>query len=83
MLLKFIIKRLSVSHQACFMKKRGIVLGTRTKDNRQIYLYMVSSLFAEIRYEDDNPRMKVEALVLIDGLKKFTHYLEKDVRLRP
>ncbi len=77
MLLRLIFKRLSINRQASFMKSRGIVLGTRKKDGRQAYLYMVNNLFAEILYENDNPRMKVEALVVVHGLDKLTQHLEK------
>jgi len=80
MFLKLFFKRLSKSKQANFMKRRGIVLGTRKKDGRQTYIYMVNNLFAEIMYENDNPNMKVESLVLLDGLNKFNRYLEKDLR---
>jgi hypothetical protein len=80
MILKLIFKRLSVSKQAEFMKRRGIVLGTRRKNGRQSYLYMVNNLFAEILYENDNPRLKVEGLVVLDGLQKLNSYLEKDLR---
>lgn len=81
MLLKLFFKRLSLTNQASFMKRRGIILGTRTKDGRQIYIYMVNNLFAEIKYENDNPRNKVETLVMIEGLKKLNRYLEKDLRV--
>lgn len=62
------------------MKRRGIVLGTRKKGDRQSYLYMVNNLFAEILYENDNPGLKVEALVVLDGLHDFNRYLENDLR---
>jgi hypothetical protein len=80
MILKFIFNRLSQSSQAKFMTKRGIVLGTRNKGGRLIYIYMVNNLFAEIAYENDNPRNKVESLVVIDGLRKLNKYLENDIR---
>ena len=80
MFLKFLFKRLSIPMQAEFMRRRGIVLGTRKKGNRQSYVYMANSLFAEILYKDDNPRMSVEALVILDGLHDLNRYLEKDIR---
>ena len=80
MILKFILKRFSLEKQATFFKSRGIVIGTRTKDGRKIYLYMVSNLFTEITYENDNPKLSVESIVLIDGLKKLNKYLEQDLR---
>lgn len=80
MFLKLMFKRWSVARQAEYMKRRGTVLGTRYKDGRQSYLYMVNNLFAEILYEDDNPGMKVEDLVVIHGLSKLHSHLEKDFR---
>lgn len=71
-------KLLSTARQAAFMKRRGIVLGTRKKDGRQSYLYMVNNLFVEIRYENDNPRLKVESLVLLSGLADLNRYMERD-----
>jgi hypothetical protein len=82
MLLKLILTRLSLNKQANFMKKRGIVLGTRKKDGRQTYLYMFNNIFAEILYENDNPGMKVEALVLLDGIDNLNTHLQKDLRLQ-
>ena len=64
------------------MRRTGIVLGTRKKDGRQTYLYMVNNLFAEILYENDNPRMSVEGLVVLEGLNDLNKYLERDIKLR-
>lgn len=80
MFLKLFFKRLSVTRQADFMKSRGIVLGTRKKDGRESYLYMVNNLFAEILYEKDNPRLKVESLVVLNGLDDLNSHLERDLR---
>ena len=82
MLLKLFFNRLSLTKQADFMKRRGIVLGTRTKDGRQTYLYMVNNLFAEILYENDNPRLKPEAIVVLSGLHKLNRYLEEEIRTK-
>ena len=82
MFLKLFFERLTIERQANFMRRRGIVLGTRKKDGREGYLYMVNNLFAEIFYEGDNPKMKVESLVVLDGLHKLNSHLEKEVRAR-
>jgi hypothetical protein len=81
MLLKLFFNRLSLTAQANFMKRRGIILGTRNKEGRQAYLYMVNNLFTEILYENDDPRMKVEEVVVLDGLNTLNKHLEKDLRL--
>jgi hypothetical protein len=43
-------------------------------------VYMVNNLFAEILYENDNPSLNVEALIVIDGISKLHRHLEKDIR---
>ena len=80
MFLQLFFKRWSLSKQADYMKRRGIVLGTRQKGGRQSYLHMVNNLFAEILYEDDNPGLKAEALVVIHGLTELHRHLEQDIR---
>ncbi len=73
---------LSMESQAAFMKRRGIILGTRERNGRQGYLYMVNNLFAEIFFENDNPQMDAERIVVMRGLENLNRYLEKDVRDR-
>jgi hypothetical protein len=80
MILKWFFKGLSINKQAEYMRRRGIVIGTRKKNGRASYLYMVNNLFAEIFYENDNPRMRVESLVVLHGLNKLNNYLENDAR---
>ena len=82
MFLQLIFRWLSINRQADFMKRRGIILGTRKRDGRQGYLYMVNNLFAEIFFENDNPQMSVERLVVLNGLNKLNSYLEEDSRSR-
>ena len=80
MILRLFFNRLSTRRQAEIMKRRGIVLGTRKIDGRQSYLYMLNSLFAEILYENDNPGLRVETLVVMDGLNNLNEYLSKPLR---
>jgi hypothetical protein len=72
---KILFKRLSITTQVRFMRRRGIIVGTLKKDGRQSYLYMLHSLFAEILYENDNPRMGVETLIVLDELNKSNRHL--------
>ena len=80
MILKLFFKYLSPTKQVEFMKRRGIVLGTRNSDGRQAYLYMLNNLFAEIFYEEDNPGLSPERLVILHGLDNLNRHLEKDLR---
>lgn len=80
MILKLIFRNLTMAKQAEFMRRRGIVLGTRSKDGRLGYLYMVNNFFAEIFYENDNPRQSAERLIVLHGLDNFNKYLTQDLR---
>lgn len=80
MILKLILRNLSMTKQAKFMKRRGIVLGTRNKNGRQGYLYMLNNLFVEIFYENDNPRQNPESLIVLQGLDNLNRYLTQDLR---
>jgi hypothetical protein len=80
MLLKFVFTRLGPETQVRFMRKRGIVLGKRWKEGRQIYIYMFRTLFAEVLFLDDNPDKKPEKVTVISGLDRLNEYLEKDTR---
>ena len=80
MITKFLFKRLSVTSQANFMKKRGISLGSRWKDGRYIYMYMVRDLFVEILFEHDNIEHAPETVTVISGLDEFNKRLESEIR---
>ncbi len=43
-----------MQRQIKYLKGKGIGLGTRVKDGRKIYLYMLSDLFVEVFYKNDN-----------------------------
>lgn len=80
MLLKFFFSQLSVNRQILYVKGKGIGLGTRLKDGRNIHLYMLSDLFVEVLYKNDNPDEAPEKINLIRGLRNLNRYLEKDFR---
>ena len=77
MILKFILNRLSVGRQVDFMKKRGILLATRQRNGRHVYIYMFRELFAEIIFRNDNPEEAVEEMKLISGLERLNDHLKK------
>ena len=80
MFLKLMLSVFSESMQARFMKRRGIVLGTRRKNGREVYTYMFHNLFAEVVYKKDDPEASAEHVKLIVGLKNLNHYLEREAR---
>jgi hypothetical protein len=60
------------------MKKKGIILGTRMRSGRQVYIYMYDDLFAEVIFKNDNPHEDAESFVLVSGLHNLNQHLEKD-----
>ena len=79
MIFRFFFKRMSLQKQADFMRKRGIILGTRYKDGRQLHMYMYRDLFAEILYKDDKEYGEPEAVLTISGLDEFSDRLENEI----
>jgi lipoate-protein ligase A len=80
MLLKFFFSRLSIEKQVSYLKKKGIALGTRLKGGRKIYIYMLSDLFVEVFYKNDNSDETPEKLNTLRGLNNLNEYLEKEFR---
>jgi hypothetical protein len=70
-----------MTSQVNFMRKRGIVLGSRWKDGRQIYIYMFRDLFAEVIYKNDNPKDEAESIEFISGLEKLNQHLENQIKV--
>jgi len=66
--------------QVSYLKKKGIALGTRLKGGRKIYIYMLSDLFVEVFYRNDNSEDTPEKLNVLKGLNSLNEYLEKEFR---
>jgi hypothetical protein len=80
MILRFFFKHLSINKQAIYLKKKGILLGTRFKDGRKIYIYMLRDLFVEVLFTNDNTNETPEKLYMLNGLKNLNNYLEKEFK---
>ena len=80
MIRKFIFRQLSLEKQVSYLKRKAVGLGTRLKDGRKIYLYMIDDLFVEVFYQNDRSEDAPEKLNMISGLINLNQYLEKDFR---
>jgi hypothetical protein len=80
MFLKFFFNRMSLQKQVTYLKKKGIMLGTRLKDGRRIYIYMLSDFFIEVSYKNDDSENEAEALSMLHGLHNLNEYLEKEFK---
>jgi hypothetical protein len=81
MIFKFFFERLSAARQLDFMRKKGIILGTRNREGRQVYIYMYDELFAEVIFKNDNPHDEAESFFLVSGLHNLNQHLEKDSKV--
>jgi hypothetical protein len=80
MFLSFFFKNLPVNRQIAFLKKKGIGLGTRLKNGRKIYIYMLRDLFVEVLYVNDNSENVPERLNVISGVMNLNKHLENEFR---
>lgn len=80
MFLKFFFSRFSSQKQINILRKKGIILGTRIKDGRKIYIYMLKELFVEVIFKNDNVDENPEKLNILNGLKNLNSYLEKEFK---
>lgn len=80
MMLKFFFKNLPMNRQVSYLKKKGVGLGTRMKDGRKIYIYMLRDLFVEVLYVDDSSENNAERLNIISGVLNLNKHLEQEFR---
>jgi hypothetical protein len=80
MFLKLFFKQLSISKQANYLKKKGVMLGIRIKNGRKVYTYMLRDLFVEVIYKNDNVEQGPEKLNMLSGLKNLNSYLENEFK---
>ena len=80
MILQFFFRQLSAENQVSYLQKNGVSLGSRAKNGRRIYVYMVRTLFVEVMYENDDANGTPEKVNLLRGLKNLNAYLEKEFR---
>jgi hypothetical protein len=77
---KFIFNRMTARQQVNYLRKKGIILGTRTKEGRKIHIYMLKDLFIEVLYQNDNADLEAEKVSILEGLDNLNSYLEKEFR---
>jgi hypothetical protein len=80
MFFKFLFKQWPLHKQVSYLKKKGILIGSRTKEARKIYIYMYQDHFAEILFKNDDPEGDVENANIVKGLKNLNSYLEKEFK---
>lgn len=79
MIFKFIFKCLSESRKINYVKANGILLGTRMRNNRKVFIYMVKDFFVELIHKNDNNN-EAEYLNTFTSLRGLNAYLENEFK---
>jgi hypothetical protein len=82
MLHKFFFNRLSLEKKVKHLHRKGVALGSRMKDGRQIHMYMLRNLFIEVIYTEDKTYLTPEKVNVLNGLTNLHQYLETEFRNR-
>ena len=77
---RMFFKFLSESRQVTYLQEKGTVLGTRLKNGRKTYLYMLKDFCVEVIFQHDNEEMSPERVTTFSSVKEFKSYLEKEFR---
>lgn len=80
MILKWVFRYFSESKKIDYLKDQGIMLGSRIRAGRKVYLYMLRDFFVEVVYQNDNIDLMPERLETFANLNNLNSYLEREFR---
>jgi hypothetical protein len=80
MLMKWAFKYFSESKKVDYLKDQGIMLGSRIRQGRKVYIYMLKDFFVEVMYHQDNIDLCPEKLETFSNLNNLNSYLEREFR---
>jgi hypothetical protein len=80
MFFKLFFNYLSESNKLNYLRKHGVILGTRMRNNRKVFLYMVKDFFVEVIYKNDSIDENAESLGTFASLEGLNSYLEKEFK---
>jgi hypothetical protein len=80
MLFKLAFKYFSASKRIEVLQEKGILLGTRLRNSRKVYLYMLHDFFVEVIYQSDDLDLYPEKMETFSNLDNLNSYLEKEFR---
>jgi hypothetical protein len=79
-LFKWGFKYFSLTKQLDYLRVHGVMLGSRMRNNRKVFLYMVKSTFVEVMYKNDSIEKEAERLEVFNNLNHLNQYLEKEFK---
>ena len=80
MILKWVFKYFSPVKKIDYLKDEGIMIGSRLRQGRKIYIYMLKDFFVQVVYEQDNIDLFPERLETFSSLNNLNSYLEREFR---
>ena len=79
-LFKWGFKYFSLTKQLVYLREHGVMLGSRMRNDRKVFLYMVKSTFVEVMYKNDSIEKEAERLEVFNNLNHLNQYLEKEFK---
>ena len=79
-LFKWGFKYFSLTKQLEYLREHGIMLGSRMRNNRKVFLYMVKNTFVEVMYKNDSIEKEAERLEVFSNLNHLNQYLESEFK---
>ena len=79
-LFKWGFKYFSLTKQLDYLREHGVMLGSRMRNDRKVFLYMVKSTFVEVMYKNDSIEREAERVEVFNNLNHLNQYLENEFR---
>jgi hypothetical protein len=79
-LFKWGFKYFSLTKQLDYLREHGVMLGSRMRNDRKVFLYMVKSTFVEVMYKNDSIEKEAERLEVFKNLNHLNQYLEHEFK---
>jgi hypothetical protein len=73
-------KYFSLAKQLDYLREHGVMLGSRMRNDRKVFLYMVKSTFVEVMYKNDSIEKEAERLEVFSNLNRLNQYLENEFK---
>ena len=80
MILNFFFRQFSTEKQVNYLQKNGVSLGTRVKNGRKIYVYMLRGLFVEVLYKMTTHSKTPEKVNMLKRTEKPQHTSRKRIQ---
>ena len=80
LLFNWTFKYFSENRKIEYLRDKGIMLGTRLRQGRKVYLYMLKDFFVEVVFKNDSLDQDMETLETFSNLNNLNVYLEKEFK---